>query len=177
MPIETITIEENAAAAGRRPDKVMHVTPPNPSRPLTAGGITWRVLATALCLAVLVTGQLTRSNDLFPFGVLDQFSTGTDPDGEVVSTCLQGRRGNSAPFDIAFGVKSVGIARSDVENTRAAITKDPGLLAPLAATFDSHHRDQTPLTSLVLCQRITHLRGGIAHGSPEFVEVARWTAP
>lgn len=138
---------------------------------------TWRVLAVLLCLGVLTVGGLTRSNDLFPLGVLDQFSSGVDPDGEVVNTCLQGIRGDEEPFEIPFGRRSVGIERADVENTLPAIEADPALLAPLAAAYDRRHPDRAPLDALVLCQRITPLRDGTAHGEVELVEVTRWVAP
>ena len=137
----------------------------------------WRILAVLTCVGVLLAGGLTRSNDLFPFGVLDQFSSGTDPDGEVVNTCLQGVREGEAPFDIRFGQRSVGIERADVENKLSAITADPQLLAPLAAEYDRRHPEQQPLDALVLCQRITPLQGGAAHGDDRFVEVVRWEAP
>ncbi len=137
----------------------------------------WRLLAVLLCVGVLTVGGLTRSNDLFPFGVLDQFSSGTDPDGEVVNTCLQGIRGDGEPFDIRFGPRSVGIERADVENNLPAIESDPQLLAPLAAEYDRRHPEQEPLDALVLCQRITSLQGGTAHGEEELVEVVRWKAP
>lgn len=144
---------------------------------LSALSVAWRVLAVLLCLGVLTVGGLTRSNDLFPFGVLDQFSTGTDPDGEVVSTCLQGVRGDGEPFDIRFGRRTVGIERADVENNLTAIEADPELLAPLAAEYDRRHPDEEPLAALILCQRITPLRDGTAHGETELVEVVRWEAP
>lgn len=137
----------------------------------------WRAAVVLLCVGVLTVGGLTRSNDLFPFGVLDQFSYGTDPDGEVVNTCLQGVRGDGEPFDIRFGQRTVGIERADVENNLDAIEADPQLLAPLAAEYDRGHRDEEPLSALVLCQRITQLQDGTAHGSDEFVEVTRWEAP
>lgn len=130
-----------------------------------------------VCVGVLLTGGLTRSNDLFPFGVLDQFSKGTDPDGEVVNTCLQGIRGDGEPFDIRFGARTVGIERADVENTLPAIEEDPQRLAPLAAEYDRRHPDEEPLSELVLCQRITQLQDGTAHGEDELVEVTRWVAP
>ena len=149
---------------------------PSPSR-LAPVSLAWRPLVVLACLAVLTLGGLTRSNDLFPFGVLDQFSSGTDPNGEVVNTCLQGIRGDGEPFDIRFGSRSVGIERADVENNLAAIEADPALLAPLAAQYDRRHPDEAPLDALVLCQRITSLRDGTAHGEDEFVEVTRWEAP
>ena len=149
--------------------------PSSSSLPLASRA--WRVLATLVCLGVLVTGGLTRSNDLFPFGVLDQFSFGTSPDGEVVNTCLQGVRGDGEPFDIPFGARSVGIERADIENTLPSIEQDPELLAPLAAHYDRRHAEEPPLTALVLCQRITTLQGGTAHGEEEYVEVTRWVAP
>lgn len=136
----------------------------------------WRAVVVLLCVGVLAVGGLTRSNDLFPFGVLDQFSTGTDPDGEVVNTCLLGIREGEEPFDIPFGQRSVGIERADVENNLPAIEDDPQLLAPLAAQYDARHSEEEPLSALVLCQRITQLRDGTAHGEPELVEVTRWEA-
>ena len=147
------------------------------SPPLSTVSVAWRVLAVLACLAVLTVGGLTRSNDLFPFGVLDQFSTGTDPDGGVVSTCLQGVRQDGERIDIPFGQRSVGIERADVENSLDAIEADPQLLAPLAAEYDRRHPDREPLRALVLCQRITQLEDGAAHGEPELVEITRWEAP
>lgn len=142
--------------------------------PLVSGA--WRVLVVALCVGVLTVGGLMRSNDLFPFGVLDQFSFGTDPDGEVVNTCLLGVREGEEPFDIDFGQRTVGIERADVENSLPAIEADPQRLAPLAAEYDRRHPDQPPLDALVLCQRITQLEGGTAHGEEELIEVVRWEA-
>lgn len=139
--------------------------------------MTWRVLVVLACVGVLAVGGLTRSNDLFPFGALDQFSRGTDPDGEVVNTCLLGIREGEEPFDIRFGQRSVGIERADVENNLAAIEADPQLLAPLAAQYDRRHADREPLSALVLCQRVTQLQDGTAHGEDELVEVTRWEAP
>lgn len=149
---------------------------PSPSR-LAPVSLAWRTLVVLACLAVLTLGGLTRSNDLFPFGVLDQFSSGTDPNGEVVNTCLQGVREGEEPFDIPFGQRTVGIERADVENNLRSIEADPQLLAPLAAEHDRRHPDQPPLDALVLCQRITSLKDGTAHGEEEFVEVVRWEAP
>ncbi|HLQ81641.1 MAG TPA: hypothetical protein VK122_11150 [Brachybacterium sp.] len=147
------------------------------SSSLPTASMVWRVLAVLGCVAVLSVGGLTRSNDLFPFGVLDQFSTGTDPDGEVVSTCLQGIRGGGERVEIPFGQRSVGIERADVENNLPAIEADPQLLAPLAAEYERRHPGQAPLRALVLCQRVTQLQDGAAHGEPELVEIARWEAP
>lgn len=143
-------------------------------RPASAA---WRVLAVLACLGVLLTGGLTRSNDLFPFGVLDQFSYGTPPDGEVVSTCLRGVRDGEEPFEIRFGQRTVGIERSDVENSLPAIEADPTLLAPLAAHYDRRHAEEPPLDALILCQEVTSLRDGAADGDPELVEVTRWDRP
>src|SRR5699024_2407803 len=95
------------------------------SSSLSTASVAWRVLAVVVCVAVLGVGGLTRSNDLFPFGVLDQFSPGTDPDGEVVSTCLQGVREGGDRVEIPFGQRSVGIERADVENNLSAIEADP----------------------------------------------------
>src|SRR5699024_10407237 len=147
------------------------------SSSLPPASMVWRVLAVLGCVAVLSVGGLTRSNDLFPFGVLDQFSTGTDPDGQVVSTCLQGIRGSGERVEIPFGQRSVGIERADVENNLPAIEADPQLLAPLAAEYERRHPGQAPLRALVLCQRVTQLQDGAAHGEPELVEIARWEAP
>ena len=147
------------------------------SSSLSTASVAWRVLAVVVCVAVLGVGGLTRSNDLFPFGVLDQFSTGTDPDGEVVSTCLQGVSEGGERVEIPFGQRSVGIERADVENNLSAIEADPQLLAPLATEYDRRHPGQEPLRTLVLCQRVTQLQDGAAHGEPELVEIARWEAP
>ncbi|ATG50319.1 hypothetical protein CFK38_01365 [Brachybacterium vulturis] len=148
----------------------------SPSR-LSAVSMTWRVLVVLACVGVLAVGGLTRSNDLFPFGALDQFSAGIDPDGEVVNTCLLGIRADGEPFDISFGQRSVGIERADVENNLAAIEADSQLLAPLAAEYDRRHPEEPPLDALVLCQRVTQLQNGTAHGEDELIEVTRWEAP
>ena len=150
---------------------------PSSTSRLSPVSMAWRALVVLLCVGVLTVGGLTRSNDLFPFGVLDQFSYGTDPDGEVVNTCLQGVREDGEPFEISFGQRSVGIERADVENNLSAIEADPQLLAPLAAEYDRRHPEEPPLDALVLCQQITQLQDGTAHGEDELVEVTRWEAP
>lgn len=149
--------------------------PPAP-RTLPAASRAWRILLVIAAIGVLLAGQFLRSNDLFPLGSLDQYSRGTNPNGQVVNTCLQGVRGDGEPFDIAFGNRSVGIQRADVENHLPAIREDPERLAPLAAEYDRRHPDDPALAALVLCQRITHLKDGAPHGDPEFVEVVRWEA-
>lgn len=143
-------------------------------RRLPTLSVAWRVALTLALLVVLVYGQLLRTNDFFPFGSLDQYSRGTDPNGQVINTCLQGVREGGEPFDIPFGNRSVGIQRADVENHQREIEADPERLEPLAAEYDRRHPDEEPLTELVLCQRITHLKDGAPHGEPEFVEVTRW---
>ncbi|WP_246957661.1 hypothetical protein [Brachybacterium sp. Marseille-Q7125] len=150
-----------------------HTTARPPAR-LSALSLVWRTLVTFACLAVLLVGGLTRSNDLFPFGVLDQFSRGIPPNGQVVNTCLQGVTAEGAVIDIRFGHRSVGIERADVENQLPAIQEDPALLEPLAAEYDRRHPDDAPLQALILCQRITQLRDGAAHGEEELVEVTQW---
>ncbi|MCT1655174.1 hypothetical protein M3C58_00130 [Brachybacterium muris] len=145
-------------------------------RTLPAASRAWRILLVLAAIGVLLAGQFLRSNDLFPLGSLDQYSRGTDPDGHVINTCLQGVRDDGEPFDIPFGNHSVGIQRADVENHLRTIREDPERLAPLAAEYDRRHADEPALTAVVLCQRITHLKDGAPHGDPEFVEVVRWEA-
>ncbi len=170
-PRRTLRARRSWLAGSRYPSQVPSTTP------LPLASRAWRLLAVLGCVGVLLVGGLTRSNDLFPFGVLDQFSTGTDPNGEVVNTCLQGVREGEEPFDIPFGQRTVGIERADVENNLRSIEADPQLLAPLAAEHDRRHPEQPPLDALMLCQRITTLKDGTAHGEDEFVEVVRWEAP
>ncbi|MCT1776478.1 hypothetical protein [Brachybacterium sp. p3-SID957] len=154
--------------------------PPRAHRPLPRTLPTvsraWRIVLMLALMAVLLAGQFLRTNDFFPFGSLDQYSKGTDPNGQVVNTCLQGVREGGEPFDIPFGNRSVGIQRGDVENHQREIVADPDRLAPLAAEYDRRHPDEPPLTELILCQRITHLKDGAPRGEPEFVEVVRWRA-
>lgn len=153
-----------------------HRTLPAAPRTLPAASRTWRILLTLAAIGVLLAGQFLRTNDLFPLGSLDQYSKGTDPNGRVVNTCLQGVRDGEEPFDIPFGSRSVGIQRADVENHLSTIREDPERLAPLAAEYDRRHAEDPALTELILCQRITHLKDGAPHGDPEYVEVVRWRA-
>lgn len=147
-----------------------------PPSPRTLGPLAraWRLLAMLLAGATVVCAQIMHSNDLFPFGALDQFSSGTDPDGEVVNTCLLGVRDGES-IDIAFGTGTVGIQRAEMENQLELVAADPSLLAPLVVTYDAAH-PEAPLDALVLCQRITPLRAGVPHGEVRLVEVARWEA-
>lgn len=145
-------------------------------RRLGSGSVLWRVTVMLALAAVLLAGQLQRTNEYFPFGTLEQYAQAEDPDGQVRSTCLLGERDGQV-VDIGFGRRSVGIERADVENHLTAMRADPSLLAPLAEHYDREHPGLAPLTALVVCQRVTTLRHGAPAGPAETVQIVRWTAP
>ncbi|MCS6710801.1 hypothetical protein JSY14_01725 [Brachybacterium sp. EF45031] len=142
-------------------------------RPL---GTLWRLAAVLLCVTVLVGANLRLTNDPFPFGVLEQYAKGIDPNGEVREACLLGvTASRPLPFEIPFG-RQVGTERADVERRLRAGGTGPEQLAPLAAAYARAHPED-PLTRLELCEEVTTLHDGAPAGPPQRVTVAVWEAP
>ncbi len=126
--------------------------------------------------ALLVAGQIQRTNDYFPFGTLEQYARGVDPNGEVANTCLRGERADGTALDVPFGA-GVGIQRADLENNLKKYEKDPSGLAILAQRVNAAHPAEPPLKALVICREVTTLRHGAPAGDPAIVELVRWEAP
>lgn len=153
------------------PDRSQH-------RELSALARAWRLLALAVGAALLVTAQLLDSSEWFPLTSMAQFAQARDPEGTVVSTCLLGTvEGEAQPREIPFGTRSVGVQRSDVEGNLRAFREDPAMLAALAEDYARLHPGEPPLTSLSLCQEITHLHHGGPPGHVDRRILATWRAP
>jgi hypothetical protein len=137
-------------------------------------GIAVRLAATAAVLSVLAVGQLTDSNDLFPFGALSQYATPRDMDGTVRSTFLLVETINGDERRLPITPSDVGVSRAEVESQVSRIRSDPSLLQPLANAYEKLRPDADRFAVMHLMRETFQLVDGVRQGEPETEELARW---
>lgn len=140
--------------------------------------LAWRLGLSAVVAVILLIGQVHHTDEYFPFGAVAMFAQARDPEGTADDTCLEAtQEGSDEPVTIPFGRGSVGIQRSDVESSLAAIRADPSRLQALVDARERLHPDEPPLTSLTVCaDRYTMHRGGPV-GPPERIALVTWEVP
>lgn len=136
-------------------------------------GIAWRILAMMVCTGLLLVGGLTKSEVLFPFGILSQYSGAVDPDGTVTQACLEGIRADGTRTDITLNSLNVGVKRSEIENQVDRFQKNPEVLKGLADTYNSRPW-HSPVVGLRLCMEQWPLRNGGPTGQITRTTVAQW---
>lgn len=140
--------------------------------------ITWRIATALTGLTLLLLAQLHPTNDWFPLTIMEQFAAPHDPEGTVASTCLTATaQGRAGEFPVSFGSDGVGVQRSDVEVHLRRLRSEPQLPAQLAQRYARLHPERPALTSLSICQDVTHLHRGAPSGRVDHVVLATWRAP
>jgi len=145
-----------------------------PVQRLRRVSVTWRLVAVALCLAVLTVGQLTDDNDLFPLGSLSQYATARDPNGTVASAYVEADTVAGTTVRVPLDPRGVGVGRAEIENQVDRIVAEPALLQSLADAHAGLHPDEPRYTRLVLYRTVSQLRDGRATGEVTVTELARW---
>lgn len=138
-------------------------------------GIATRLVATAAVLSVLAVGQLTDSNDLFPFGALSQYATPRDMDGTVRSTYLVVDTINGSQQRVPLTPRDVGVSRAEVESQVSRIRSEPSLLQALANAYEELRPDADRFAVMYLMRDTYQLVDGVRQGDPTTEELATWT--
>ncbi|HZA03060.1 MAG TPA: hypothetical protein VE617_00715, partial [Propionibacteriaceae bacterium] len=103
-----------------------------PVRPVTRGGLVWRVGVAVLGIGLLLNGSLRESDDAWPFGPLSQYAFSPPPDATIVITRVEGRLADGRRIDLPLRVGTAGISRAEIEARIPAILADPALLRSVA---------------------------------------------
>ena len=144
-----------------------------PVRPVTRGGLAWRVGVAVLGIGLLLNGSLRASDDLWPFGPLSQYAFSPPPDATIVITRVEGRLADGRRIDLPLRVGTAGISRAEIEARMPAIVADPSLLRTVAEGWTERNRTQPPVMELWLVQDETRLVDG-HKGDTRLVEITSW---
>lgn len=136
----------------------------------------WRVGVGFALLTVLLIAQLGRHDDWFPLGMLGQYAEPRAPDGEVLSTFLEGVTADGRTVPITLTAAQAGITRVELETHLPELDADPALLRQVAETVEQ----RTPgldLVALQVRQRVWTLRDGGVASDPVVRTVVSWEQP
>ncbi len=140
--------------------------------------IAWRLSATAAALVLLAIGQLTDTNDLFPFGSLSQYATARDPNGTVRSAYLLADTDNSSSTGeqvrVPLDPRGVGVGRAEIENQLDRILAEPSLLQAIADAHAGLHPQEPRYRVLYLMRDTSQLEDGRPTGERSTEELTRW---
>lgn len=136
----------------------------------------WRVGLAVALLVVLLAAQLGRHDDWFPLGMLGQYAAPRDPDGEVLSTYLVGISSDGRTVPIELGATTAGLTRVELETHLPELEADPGLLAEVARTVESHSPG-LDLVALLVRQEVFTLRDGAVSGPAQIRDLITWEEP
>lgn len=137
--------------------------------------LSWRLTAAALALGLLVVGQLTDDNDLFPFGSLSQYATARDPNGSVRSVYVLADTTSGERVRVPLNPTGVGVGRAEIENQLGRVLADPSLLEALADAHAGLHPDEPRYTELLLMRDTRRLVDGRPADGVATEELTRWT--
>lgn len=138
-------------------------------------GVTWRLVAVAVALTLLVIGQVDDTNDLFPFGSLSQYASARDPNGTVRSHYVLADTADGDQVRVPLNPTGVGVGRAEIENQLGRILADPSLLDALADAHSGLHPEQSPYTELYLMRDTRQLADGRPTDGVLTEELATWT--
>ena len=139
---------------------------------LTAAGRRIRFAATAVVVALLLTGTLVGQDDAFPFGPFRMYATRDDPDGVVVSTRVEAVDARGRVLVVPD--RATGMRRAEIEGQVARFRREPGLLGALSRAHDRLHPDEPSYVEVRVVQRRYRLRSSRPTGEQTERVVVRW---
>ncbi|MGY1670194.1 hypothetical protein [Geodermatophilus sp. SYSU D00710] len=129
---------------------------------LSPAGRRIRLAASAVVLALLLTGTLWGTDAHFPFGPFKMYSTRADTDAPVISTRVVGLTGDGREVRLSGG--EVGLRRAEFEGQLPRLVDHPSLLVLLADTYAENHPGGPELVEVQVVQRHFELVDGAATG-------------
>ncbi|MFC4148539.1 hypothetical protein ACFO0M_19980 [Micromonospora mangrovi] len=141
---------------------------------LTTRGRAVRLGATALGLALLLTGTLRGTDDDFPFGPFRMYSTSEPADAPAPDTRVEGVDRTGTLVDL--GQDATGIRRAEIEGQQSRYTADPALLRQVADAYAQRHPAAPALVEVRIVIRWYDIRGGRPTGRWTDETAVRWQA-
>lgn len=142
---------------------------------LTEAGRRTRLAATALVVALTLTGTFFGQDDDFPFGPFRMYSTRDAPDGTVVSTRVEAVSPDGRV--LVVDERSTGLKRAEVEGQVGRFRADPTLLRHLAQAQRRLRPDEPPYAEVRVVERRYVLRDSRPTGEQVERVVASWRRP
>jgi hypothetical protein len=140
---------------------------------LRGRGLVARLVATALGIALLLTGTLAGTDDDFPFGPFRMFATTDDWDEPI--SIARAEVTDAAGRTIELTPANSGVRRAEIEGQLIRFRADPRLLTGLADAYRAHNPDAPqPRTVTVLLRHHEISRSGPTGRYTDEV-VAAWT--
>ncbi|MEV4479489.1 hypothetical protein [Micromonospora coxensis] len=141
---------------------------------LTPRGRAARLGATALGLALLLTGTLWGVDDHFPFGPFRMYSTSEPADAPAPDTRVEGVDRTGAV--VALGQDATGIRRAEIEGQQDRYAADPSRLRRVAEAYAERHPDAPELVEVRIVIRWYGIRQGRPTGRWTDETAVRWQA-
>lgn len=133
-----------------------------------------RLVAAALCLAVLIAAAVVDTDDYFPLGRLSQYATAQDRDGTVRSVYILADTTAGGRVRVPLNPTGVGIGRAEIEGQLGRVIDDRSLLQAIANAWEALHPDQPQYRTLYLMRDTYHLVAGSPSGRRATEELTRW---
>ncbi|WP_084516707.1 hypothetical protein [Microtetraspora niveoalba] len=147
--------------------------PVPPAAALSGGGRAVRLVAAALCAALLVVGTFWGDDDAFPFGPFRMYSTSTPPNGNIHVMVLKARMPDGSWREVPLESVVVGVNRAEVEGRIPSFQAQPELVGRLVEAHDKLRPAEPRWTGARLVMRYLKLRERRFVGTEEKV-VAEW---
>lgn len=146
-----------------------------PVRTLGRGAVAWRLAAAFAALAVLVSAQFLKSNDLFPLGSLSQYAQGSDPNRPVRSTNMRATTTEGTEIGVPLNATGVGVGRAEIEGQLQRILDDPSLLEGIARAYSGLHPQAPALVEIEVFRTSSELKDGKPTGESSEEVLTTWT--
>ena len=144
-----------------------------PPERLGGRGLTARLVATAVGLALLLGGTLVGTDDDFPFGPFRMFAT-TDKWSAPISIA-RAEVTDAAGHTVELTPGNSGVRRAEVEGQLARFRAEPRLLTGLADAYRAHNPDRPAPRSVAVVLRHHQISRSGPTGRYSDEVVATWT--
>jgi len=132
-----------------------------------------RLALVAAAAALLLTGTMVGSDDIFPFGPFHMYSNYYPPNGVISSTAVVAQ--TASGHTVFVTQRDTGLARGDIEGELKEFEADPNRLGALAASFHRRFPSASPFVEMRLIQKRWTLHDRKVVGT-QVVTLIEWRA-
>jgi hypothetical protein len=137
---------------------------------------TWRLVLTALVLALVAAGSLVGTDEWFPFGPFRMYARATSPDATVSVLSLEAvtADGDVIPLNAD---RVLGLRRAELEGQAPLVRENPELLGVLVREYRRVSPEIPEIVEVRLVATRVEMKDGRAVGEPSETVQAVWVAP